>query len=246
MHISPFMRKGLKNPPPPGTPAWRKYLTDSRIPTVMGTSPWQTKLQLWREMAGTIEATPLHPAVLDREHRLEEPIARWLAGQHPELRIRKCGGRWWQVGTRYAATPDRLAVDRSKDHIAALVEIETASSPAGWGTPGTDEIPPCYFDKVQWQMYCTGADRVIVAVLNTRLEFAEYLVMRDDERIAQMVRAADEFMDSLEAGVEPDWRTEAGDFQVYETLRELQPYSVEAESVAASAISRYRKVRRRA
>ncbi len=248
MHISPFMRKGVKNAPLPGTPAWRKYLTASKISAVMRTSPWQTRFQLWHEMAGNIEVTPPHPAVLDRGHRLEEPIARWLADQHPELRIRNCGGRWWQVGTRYAATPDRLAVDRSNDHVAALVEIKTASNPAGWGTPGTDEIPPYYFDQVQWQMYCTGADRVIVAVLGARLEFAEYLVERDDTRISQMVRAADEFMDSLETGVEPDWKTEAGDFQVYETMRELhpdiEPYSVEATDDAALAISRYRKARR--
>lgn len=209
MHISPFMRKGVKNAPLPGTPAWRKYLTASKISAVMCTSPWQTRFQLWHEMAGNIEVTPPHPAVLDRGHRLEEPIARWLADRHPELRIRNCGGRWWQVGTRYAATPDRLAVDRSNDHVHALVEIKTASNPAGWGTPGTDEIPPCYYDQVQWQMYCTGADRVIVAVLGARLEFAEYLVERDEARINQMVRTADEFMDSLEAGVELDWRVEA-------------------------------------
>ena len=248
MNFRHFMRRGVANAPLPGTPAWRRFLTASKISAVMRTSPWQTRFQLWHEMAGNIEVEPPNPAVLDRGHRLEEPIARWLDDQHPELKIKGCGGRWWQVGTRYAATPDRLAIDE-RGHVAALVEIKTAANPSGWGRPGTSEIPAYYYDQVQWQMHCTGADRVMVAVLlGGRLEFAEYLVERDDVRICQIVRAADEFMDNLEAGVEPDWSVEAGDFQVYETMRELHPdiedYTVEASVEAAQAITRHRKARR--
>lgn len=102
--------------------------------------------------------------------------------------------------------------------------------------------PPHYRDQVQWQLHCTGLDYAVVAVLTARLEFAEYHLHRDDERIAQMCVEADKFMADLESGLEPDWSAEAGDFQVYETLRELHPeiddYTLEASEALAAAAER--------
>lgn len=248
MKIQTLLRHGRRNAPAPGTPAWRRYLTASKISAVMRTSPWQTRFQLWHEMAGNIQPDPPHPAVLERGHILEPAVAAWVQAHHPEWRVRDCGGRWWQVAGHYAATPDRILVDAETRDVVGLLEIKTSSHSDGWGTPGTDEIPPHYRDQVQWQLHCTGLDYVVVAALTARLEFAEYHLRRDDERIAQMCVEADKFMADLESGLEPDWSTEAGDFQVYKTLRELHPeiddYTVEASGMAALAIRRAVKAKR--
>lgn len=70
MKIQTLLRHGRRNAPAPGTPAWRRYLTASKISAVMRTSPWQTRFQLWHEMAGNIEPSPPHPAVLERGRAL--------------------------------------------------------------------------------------------------------------------------------------------------------------------------------
>ena len=75
MKIQTLLRHGRRNAPAPGTPAWRRYLTASKIGAVMRTSPWQTRFQLWHEMAGNIEPAPPHPAVLERGHILEPAVA---------------------------------------------------------------------------------------------------------------------------------------------------------------------------
>lgn len=74
MKIQTLLRHGRRNAPAPGTPAWRRYLTASKISAVMRTSPWQTRFQLWHEMAGNIEPNPPHPAVLERGHILEPAV----------------------------------------------------------------------------------------------------------------------------------------------------------------------------
>lgn len=142
MKIQTLLRHGRRNAPAPGTPAWRRYLTASKISAVMRTSPWQTRFQLWHEMAGNIEPSPPHPAVLERGHILESAVAAWVQAHHPEWRVRDCGGRWWQVSGHYAATPDRILVDAETRDVVGLLEIKTSSHSDGWGTPGTDEIPP--------------------------------------------------------------------------------------------------------
>lgn len=40
MKIQTLLRHGRRNAPTPGTPAWRKFLTASKISAVMRTSPW--------------------------------------------------------------------------------------------------------------------------------------------------------------------------------------------------------------
>lgn len=93
-------------------------------------------------MAGNIEPAPPHPAVLERGHILEPAVAAWVQAHHPEWRVRDCGGRWWQVAGHCAATPDRILVDAETRDVVGLLEIKTSSHSDGWGTPGTDEIPP--------------------------------------------------------------------------------------------------------
>ena len=97
MKCSTLMRRGRRNAPQPGTAEWRTLLTASKIPAVMGTSPWSSRFTLWHEMAGTFTPEPINPAVLERGHILEPAVAAWFQAQHPEWVVRECGGRWWEA-----------------------------------------------------------------------------------------------------------------------------------------------------
>lgn len=88
MKIQTLLRHGRSNAPAPGTPAWRRYLTASKISAVMRTSPWQTRFQLWHEMAGNIQPDPPHPAVLERGHTLRD-VGRGRATLCDEVHTQK-------------------------------------------------------------------------------------------------------------------------------------------------------------
>nr|DAX73129.1 MAG TPA: Exonuclease [Caudoviricetes sp.] len=245
MKCSTLMRRGRRNAPQPGTAEWRTLLTASKIPAVMGTSPWSSRFTLWHEMAGTFTPEPINPAVLERGHILEPAVAAWFQAQHPEWVVRECGGRWWEAHSFFAATPDRIIADGpgSGANVIGLLEIKTAARSDGWGAAGTAEIPAGYYDQVQFQLACTGVQTAYVAVLLGGLEFREYVVPRDDARIGELVTAGTDFMDSLHAEEVPDFRLEAGDFDVYETMRAIHPEiedeSVELSPAAANAAARH-------
>lgn len=248
MKCSTLLRRGRRNAPRPGTDEWRRILTASKIPVVMGTSPWSSRFTLWHEMAGTFTPEPISQAVLERGHILEPAVASWFQAQHPEWVVRECGGRWWEMESFFAATPDRIIADGtgSGANVIGLLEIKTAKRSDGWGEAGTAEIPAGYYDQVQFQLACTGVQMVYVAVLLGGLEFREYVVPRDDERIDELVEAGSAFMDSLKAEEVPDFRLESGDFDVYETMRKIHPEieteSVELSPAAANAAVRYTRL----
>jgi hypothetical protein len=130
----------------PGSEAWQRRMTASKVAAVLGLSPWESRFSLWHRMAGLID--PQEPTDATRRgHYLEDAVASWFADQHPEYLIDK--GRAWAHEERdwQAASPDRLLRDRTRFIQAdpgphAVLEVKTTADADEWGPSGTDQIPP--------------------------------------------------------------------------------------------------------
>lgn len=89
------------------------------------------------------------------------------------------------------------SVDGVEHGLRVIHECKTtlSRSAVDWGTPGTDEVPPAVFTQVQWYMMLTGAIecRVWLMILDADEEPRQYIVPRDDKRIAWMRAAGEDF-----------------------------------------------------
>lgn len=161
MKINTLMRKATPAPAP-GADEWKTKITASKVASVVCRSPWTSKFALHAEMTGRYEADPINPDVLEAGNILEPAIADWFQLHNPGVEVRECKKRgnpvWWvdPANEDFAATPDRVLVDRETGEVTALLEIKTARVASEWGEEGTDEVPEHYKLQALWQMRCTG------------------------------------------------------------------------------------------
>lgn len=250
MKISTLMRRATPAPAP-GTDEWKKKLTASKIAAVVCKSPWTSKFALHAEMTGRYESDPINPAVLEAGNLLEPAVADWYALHNPGVEVRECKKRgnpvWWVArdSEDFAATPDRILVDKVTGEVTALLEIKTARVASEWGEEGTDEIPEHYRLQALWQMKCTGVRTVIFAVLHLGLRFATYCVEYDRDDVYELTDAATDFMDAVRTGKTPDYKEEPGAFSTYEVLRYYFPEcNGEAVMLSDDLVYRTRRAKR--
>lgn len=250
MKINTLMRRAVPAPAP-GTDEWKQKITASKVASVVCKSPWTSKFALYAEMTGRYEADPINPAVLEAGNLLEPAVADWFQLHNPGVEVRECKKRgtpvWWVDSTDedFAATPDRILVDKATGEVTALLEIKTARVASEWGEEGTDEVPEHYKLQALWQMRCTGVRTVIFAVLHAGLRFATYRVEWNRYSIYGLVDAATDFMDAVRTGRTPDYREEPGAFSTYEVLRYYFPEcNGEAVMLSDDLVYRTRRAKR--
>lgn len=250
MKINTLMRRAVPAPAP-GSDEWKRKITASKVASVVCKSPWTSKFALHAEMTGRYESDPINPAVLEAGNILEPAVADWYARQNPGVEVRECKKRntpvWWvsRDSEDFAATPDRILVDRETGEVTALLEIKTARVASEWGEEGTDEIPEHYRLQALWQMKCTGVKTVIFAVLHAGLRFATYRVDWNRYTVAELTAAATDFMDAVRTGQTPDYREEPGAFSTYEVLRYYFPEcNGEAVMLSDGLVYRTRRAKR--
>lgn len=117
----------------------------------------------------------------------------------------------------HAATPDGARVNF--DGLLELAEIKTSKNDVRVGSSGFDRAG--YFFQMQWQMYCTGADRVLYVVERHNNDWSGWdksdrstwrldtgpkvepivseWVARDDAVIDRMIEYADQALEALDA-----------------------------------------------
>lgn len=201
----------------PGTDEWMRHMSASKIAAVVGLSPWESKFSLYHRMAGLVPREETSD-VMARGHYLEPAIAAWFADQHPDMQVTTTGTFLHRDRTWQAATPDRLGIH--PDGAVDVVECKSAGDAAGWGEPGTDEIPIYYRCQVMWQLDTLGLDRCHVAVILPHLTFAEYVIDYDADEARILRDAAEQFLADLHAGQRPDIDDSTATHQV---VRELHP-----------------------
>lgn len=203
----------------PGSPEWMTYMTASKVSAIMKHSTYDSYLSLWLKMAGQIPREQ-DTDITRRGHYLEPAVRAWFRDQHPDWQVTETG-MWVHKEIPWAAsTPNGII--HTPDG-TELFEAKSSTIDAEWGEPGTDQVPPGYFDQAQWQMFTTGLRRVRLAVIKTYLEFAEYVIEYDPRYVALMLAKVSEFMDSLEQGRRPSLDPTDGHAATYEAVKQLNP-----------------------
>jgi putative phage-type endonuclease len=218
----------------PGSPEWLSRMSASKIPALLGLSPWESRFSLWHRMRGNIGDGANDQT--RRGHYLEGGVRAWFCDQRPDLLIADTGtwvhrDRDWQT-----ATPDALGTD--PDGNVACVEIKTAGSADEWGPDGSDEIPAYYRPQVIWQLDTLGLTTCHIAVLLPFLEFRAYTVHYNEDDAAFMRHAAQDFLDDLAADRQPGIDAHTA---TYDTVRQLHPdISGEAVDIPPELVESYR------
>lgn len=201
----------------PGSSAWLKTISASKVAAILGLSPWESRFSTWHLMNGTI-APAGDTDEKRRGHYLEPAICAWFADQHPDWRIETTGTWTNPAIPGWTAAPDRKIILPSGEVFP--LEAKSANRDDQWGTEHTDQVPIYY--RVQGVVQCAvmGVRRVHFAMLDGFLTFREYVVDFDPAEFAVIRATVDEFMGSLTRGERPDIDEHS---RTYEVLRELVP-----------------------
>lgn len=157
-----------------------KFLGASEAGAVLGLSPYRTPFRVWQEKVGLVVPDP--PGIPMRAGNALESLVLDLFKEDTGI----------SVGDRQAEFQDddhpflMCHVDGLSE-TGEIIEAKTTGSDRGWGTPGTDQIPPVYLAQVTVQMYLAGLRVAYVPVLIGREDFRIYKVERDEELEAMIL-----------------------------------------------------------
>jgi putative phage-type endonuclease len=170
------------------SPEWhqarRQGIGASEVAAVLGLSPWQTPLSVYRTKMGVPNEIPENLAYFG--HALEEPIAQWIRDKHPEVGLVSPGlsarsTRWpWLT-----ASPDRIAyvpLDGDQppfDYIPVELKTSSAYGIDKWA----DGVPLFYATQVQTQLAVLDAPYGWLAVLHGGNTPELYRIERDNDFI---------------------------------------------------------------
>ena len=193
---------------------------------VCGVSPWKSAYELYLEKRGE------GPEQEDNESmywgRALEPVVRQRYADEMGLTVTVPTAIMWHHEYPWMyCNPDGLTAER-------MVEIKTARFPAGWGEPGTDEIPEYYVLQCQHNMIVTGHPVADVPVLIGGSDFRIYEVQADPELQALIIRRESEFWEKVLAG-EPPEPTTYKDMQL-RFGKYSEPVTVQANEDAKGAL----------
>lgn len=226
----------------------KKTLGASEISAACGRSRYQTRAELWELKTGRRK-----PFEGNRYtgwgNRLESVIAEAYFEQTPGLDRLESSPPVQVTGKPWAATPDRLVWTQANktDKPDWILECKTASKDDDWGPSGSLDIPPEYYDQIQWQLYVTGLNRCDVAVLIGGSDFRVYSFARDPEHIDKLLTGAEEFWQFVETDIRPpdppeiDKRTIPSNDEIDTLIRAITMNRGEMESLEG-VIEEQRKV----
>ena len=206
----------LTEPLAPGTTAWARKITASKVAAILGLSPYDSPLSCWHRMKGNI---PLEQETEDhrRGHYAEPAILAWWRDQHPEIDEVDLQPQYRRPDLPWAAaTPDARAWGGAQPVV--LAEAKTARNLDEWGEPGTDEIPAYYYVQTQFQMHVSGVERCYVPVWGSWFEMAEYIVDYDPDIATGIIARCAQFWASLEADTPPPLDDTVATLQVLKAL----------------------------
>jgi putative phage-type endonuclease len=198
-----------------GTPEWlearRSTVNGSEIAAVMGISPYESAFSLWHRKNGNVgdveQNAPMHWG------NLLEPVIRDEFNRITGRNFQPAGlfrhyQRTWQGGG-----PD--GIDGGE-----ILEVKTARSGDEWGEQGTDEMPVHYRAQGLWYLDVFGFQVCHFAVLVAGSDFRTYRLEYSPDEVAAMRAAGRAFLDTIEAGDQPDIDGHAA---TYEAVREMHP-----------------------
>ena len=207
---------------PQRSPEWFEIrkggITATGITAINGTSPYKTAYRLWAELTGQV-GEQAAGAAAQRGQILEQAVADYYTVETGK-KLRKSNGIVRLKEHPWAmASLDRTVVGEPD----RLVEIKTSTSSAWALAP----VPQMYVDQVQWQMFCTGARAVDVAVLLSGLVFRIERVEADPVYQTMLFDKAVAFRELVASGTPPPLTGNDSD-----TLAEVKPQTSSTYAVA--------------
>lgn len=176
--------------------ARRTGIGGSDMAAVMGLSKWTTPLAVYLDKIG--EADPAPESEPMRWGKLLESVVRQEYCNQTGQVVRDAGllrdpRHPWRIGTVDGITEG--------GHVA---ECKCTRNGAGWGEPGTDDIPEHIVIQVQHYMALTGLDVADVAVLIGGNDFRIYCVRLDPIAYGKITAAGAEFWQRVQDRNPPD------------------------------------------
>lgn len=158
------------------SPEWhearRNGIGASEVAAILGLSPFQTPLSVYRVKMGVPNEIPEDLAYFG--HALEAPIAQWIRDKHPKVGMVGAGISARSVEWPWlTATPDRMAAN-------TIIPIEIKTSSAYSKDKWADGVPLYYQTQVQTQLAVLGAPFGWLAVLHGGNSPELYRVERDE------------------------------------------------------------------
>ena len=210
----------VTNPPPPGSPEWRKLITPSKIPIILGVSRFKSQFALWHEMAGNIEPDPPKGDHIAWGHDAEDSLVKWWKRHNPGWRTNAGEIAYTNPYLPFPnlATLDRRAV---RGRAYRIIECKTARDLNDWGRPGEeDSAPTDYSTQVLSQMGISGIHAADIPVLGGYGAPEIHTVPWDAELWEMIIPRLTEWHESIEAGEPPELSDSVADYQA---LRGLHP-----------------------
>lgn len=201
----------------------------------LGLSKWRTPLQLYLDKIG--EAEPSEESDPMRFGTLLEPIVRSEFVRRTGMNV--VYGQPAVVSPVYPFM--RVNLD-GRISPTELFEAKTARSDAGWGDPGSDDIPADYVLQNQHAMIVTDARVVHIAVLIGGSEFRVYRQEHNPSLAELIIEGEREFWRHVETRTPPDPSTLA---EINLRWRESTNRSIELSPDAAAAVRRLADIRDR-
>ena len=187
------------------SPEWhearRLTLGASEVAAVLGLSPWQSPLSVWRTKMGVPNEIPEDLAYFG--HALEPVIARWIEDKHPEVGMIGDGFAARSVNHSWlSASPDRTATD---PHEGGVIPVELKTSSAYSRKSWDDGVPDYYRVQSIVQQGILGAQFGWLAVLHGGNSPELYRIPFDVTVWEQITRITGEWWEThVVGGVAPD------------------------------------------
>ena len=107
----------VRNPAAPGTPEWRRMITASKVPAILGISRYRSQFAVWHEMAGLVEPAEKPRDRMTWGHVAERSLSDWWLYKNPGWKLNPRRNGTYEIAYTdeslpfvNAATIDRLSL----------------------------------------------------------------------------------------------------------------------------------------
>lgn len=181
-----------------------KGLGGSDVAALLGLSPWKSPVDLWAEKTGHKEREEIG----DKDHIIFGHLCEDIVAQEFARRLGKKVRRDNKIRV-HPKYPFMVGnIDRDIVGERAGLEVKTSSAwlQQHWGETGTDDFPLYYITQCVHYMEIYDYDLWYCAVLIGGNEFRWYVIKRDEQIAADLIRKESEFWRLVLAKEPPDPR----------------------------------------
>lgn len=202
--------------PAPGTSPWARRLSASKVPAILGLSPWVSPLSMWHQMRGDVEPEKIDEHANRFGHLAELMLGPWWEGDE-EGRVLGHHDVSYEDEHGWIATLDWEGTDQDG---ACIIECKTTRNLDDWADEdGNPAVPAHYEAQVRFQMGVSGIRRAYVVVLGPFHQVEEYVLEHDKEMWEALKQRCSDWMTSLD-GTPPPLDDSVSTLR---TMRKLHP-----------------------